>query len=76
MSMNVQARLDRESHTALQGLMRRFGWSASKTVREGLRVLAACNGTGRKRKVIGAGSVNSGIPDLGSNKKHLEGFGR
>jgi hypothetical protein len=22
------------------------------------------------------GAVNSGIPDLGSNKKHLEGFGR
>lgn len=24
----------------------------------------------------GCGIVNSGIPDLGSNKKHLEGMGR
>jgi hypothetical protein len=75
MSMNVQARLDPESYAALQGLMRRFGWSASKTVREGLRVLAACNGTARKRKIIGAGKFASGVPDLGANKKHLEGFG-
>ena len=76
MKSNVQARLDRKTQVALEGLMRRFGWTASQTVREGLRLLAACNGTGKKRKIIGAGSVNSGIPDLGSNKKHLEGFGR
>jgi hypothetical protein len=75
MNRNVQARLDRESHAALQSLMRRFGWTPSQAVREGLRLLAACNGTGRKRKITGAGKFASGVPDLGSNKKHLEGFG-
>jgi len=27
-------------------------------------------------KLIGIGMFDSGIPDLGSNKKHLEGFGQ
>jgi hypothetical protein len=31
----------------------------------------------RKRiKIIGTGQFDSGIPDLGSNKKHLEGLGK
>jgi hypothetical protein len=31
----------------------------------------------RKRiKITGMGQFDSGIPDLGSNKKHLEGFGK
>jgi hypothetical protein len=30
----------------------------------------------RPRRVIGLGLFNSGIADLGSNKKHLKGFGR
>jgi hypothetical protein len=31
----------------------------------------------RKRiKITGMGQFDSGIPDLGSNKKHLEGLGK
>lgn len=29
----------------------------------------------KARKIIGTGQFCSGIADLGSNKKHLEGFG-
>ena len=32
--------------------------------------------TDRQRQFIGTGMFDSGIPDLGSNKKHLEGLGR
>lgn len=31
---------------------------------------------GKRIKIIGTGQFNSGIPDLGSNKKHLEGLGK
>ncbi len=30
----------------------------------------------RKIKITGMGQFCSGVPDLGSNKKHLEGLGR
>jgi hypothetical protein len=30
----------------------------------------------RKRKIVGIGKYRSGISDLGSNKNHLEGFGK
>jgi hypothetical protein len=29
----------------------------------------------KRRKIIGTGKFNSGIPDLATNKKHMEGFG-
>ena len=31
---------------------------------------------GKRIKITGMGQFDSGIPDLGSNKKHLEGFGK
>ena len=30
----------------------------------------------KRIKIIGTGQFESGIPDLGSNKKHLEGLGK
>jgi len=30
---------------------------------------------GKPRKIAGAGQFDSGIPDLATNKKHMEGFG-
>jgi hypothetical protein len=75
MQRTVQARLDRESQLVLARLVRNWGWSPSRVVREGLRLLSAAQeGTGKK--VVGVGKFSSGIPDLGSNKKHLRGFGR
>jgi len=76
MKTNVQARLDSETQMALEGLVRRLDWSPSRVVREGVRLLAACYGTASKAKVVGMGRFASGVPDLGSNKKHLKGFGR
>ena len=76
MKANVQARLDRESQAALEQLVRRLGWSRSRVVREGLRTLAAVYARRPKKRVIGVGEFDSGIPDLGTNKKYLEGFGR
>ncbi len=76
MKANVQARLDRRSQVALEQLVRRLGWSPSRVVREGLRLLAACYGSSSRKRVIGVGRFASGLPDLGSNKKHLQGFGR
>ncbi|HEY6445497.1 MAG TPA: hypothetical protein VIY53_03490 [Acidobacteriaceae bacterium] len=74
----VQARLDEESEAALHQLTSQLGWSPSRVVREGLRLMAKHHGSPRrkKRKIIGMGEFDSGIPDLGSNKKHLEGYGR
>jgi hypothetical protein len=75
MKTSVQARLDEESQAALEVLVRRHGWSTSRAVREGLHLLARQHSSGAARKMIGIGMFDSGIPDLGSNKKYLEGFG-
>jgi hypothetical protein len=37
---------------------------------------ASRRGLDRPGKLIGVGMFDSGIPDLASNKKHLEGFGQ
>ena len=76
MSSIVQARLDPETKKMLEGLVHRLGWTQSQVVREGVRLLAACRPASPKRRIIGIGRVDSGIPDLGSNKKHLKDFGR
>jgi hypothetical protein len=72
----IQARLDDRSRKRLAVLVRELGWSPSQVVREGLRVLEASYLRRKKRGVIGLGRFSSGVSDLGSNKKHLRGFGR
>jgi hypothetical protein len=72
----IQARLDNPSRKRLAVLVRELGWSPSQVVREGLRILEASYLRRKKRGVIGLGRFRSGVPDLGSNKKHLRGFGR
>jgi len=76
MNSTVQARLDTESRRELERLSRRLGWSPSKVVREGIHLLAACHRTEGGKRIIGLGKFASGKTDLGSNKRHLEGFGR
>jgi len=76
MERNVQARLDQRSQVALERLVNRLGWSPSRVVREGVHLLDAYYAGSPARRVIGVGKFDSGIPDLGSNKKHLQGFGR
>ncbi len=78
MSTTVQARLDLETQKTLDSLVRHLGWTPSEVVREALRLLGNTRLPRRRRKIkiIGLGEFDSGIPDLGSNKKHMEGFGR
>jgi hypothetical protein len=71
----IHARLDPETERMLRRLQRHFGWSDSQVVREGIKVLNGLTARGRRR-VVGLGRFSSGIPDLGSNKTHLKGFGR
>ena len=70
----VQARLDNDTEKTLSRLVDQLGLSPSMVVREGIRLLAASQP--KSRKIAGLGKFASGIPDLGSNKKHLQGFGR
>ena len=72
----VQARLSLEAQRSLAQLVRRLGWTSSKVVREGLRLLAAATPVKGRPRVAGLGKFSSGVPDLGSSKKHLQGFGR
>jgi hypothetical protein len=78
MKATVQARLDDDSQAALKQLTRRLGWSPSRVVREGLRLMARHHGLAQKpkRKIIGMGEFGGGPPDLATNKKYMEDFGR
>ncbi|HKV22957.1 MAG TPA: hypothetical protein VJN93_00040 [Candidatus Acidoferrum sp.] len=60
----------------MAALVRALGWTPSRIVREALRVLGGARVHGKKRRIIGLGKFDAGISDLGSNKKHLKGFGR
>jgi hypothetical protein len=75
MKTSVQARLDEETQAALEKLVLRLGWSTSKVVREGIRLMDKRHAAPPRRKLIGAGMFDSGIPDLSTNKKYMEGFG-
>jgi Ribbon-helix-helix protein, copG family len=75
MATTIQARLDEETTKELASLVRRLGWSRSRVMREGIRVLAAIHPPSKRPKIAGIGEFTSGIPDLGSDKKHLKGFG-
>lgn len=76
MRNTVQARLDEKSRKTLLALSRALGWTPSRVVREGLRVLEASYLRRRNRGVIGLGKFRSGVKDLGSNKGHLREFGK
>jgi hypothetical protein len=72
----VHARLDEETRRILTRLCRQTGLNPSEIIRRGIKALTATTATGTKRRIVGVGKFASGIPDLGSNKEHLEGFGR
>jgi hypothetical protein len=76
MKTSVQARLDEETREALDRLVRRLGWSPSKVVREGIRLVDKQHTKPLRRKLIGVGMFDSGIPDLATNKKYMEDFGQ
>jgi dTDP-D-glucose 4,6-dehydratase len=76
MPSTVQARLSRDERSSLAALMKRLGWTPSRAVREGLRLLAACYPGNDERTIIGQGKFASGLQDLGSNKAYLRNFGK
>ena len=75
MKTSVQARLDGPSRRDLERLTRKLGWSPSRVVREALKRMASLYPQNDQPRVVGLGRFSSGISDLGSNKKHLKGFG-
>jgi hypothetical protein len=76
MADTIQARLDGRSRRRLAALVRELGWTPSRVVREGLRVLEASYLRRKRGGIIGLGKFRSRISDLGSNTKHLRDFGR
>jgi hypothetical protein len=76
MSSVIHARLDSDTDSIRNELQQQLGWTDSQIVREGIKSLSSLVRTGSKRKIVGLGRFNSGIADLGSNKKHLKGFGK
>lgn len=75
MKATVQARLDEQSQEALQILVKRNGWSPSQAVRESLIHMVKQVRTTPRRRIIGVGVAASGIGDLSTNPRHMEGFG-
>jgi hypothetical protein len=72
----VQARLDPQARQTLDSLVRRLGWTPSRVVRESLLLMGRHHSAAPRKRVIGVGKFASGLPDLGSNKRRLQGFGR
>jgi hypothetical protein len=75
MARIIHARLDGPTEQILVQIEKRLGWSDSQIVREGIKALHSLLPPRGRRKVVGMGRFESGIPDLGSTRKHLEGFG-
>jgi hypothetical protein len=76
MAKIAHARLDDDTHQLLVELSRATGESESELIRRGLEVLAQTLPRRRKLRIFGLGKFESGVPDLGSNKAHLSGFGK
>jgi hypothetical protein len=76
MARVVQARLDDDTEKMLAALRRRTRLSDSELVRRAIRSLVVLSAPGGGPRVVGVGRFQSGAPDLGSNKKHIKGFGR
>jgi len=72
----VQARVDDDTAALIEDLKSRLGWSDSEIVRQGIQALRETIVKKQKRRIAGLGEFDSGVPDLGSNKKHLEGLGK
>ena len=76
MTRMIHARVDADTERLIKDLQRRLGWNDSEIVREGIKALAGVMVPENGRKIVGLGRFQSGKDDLGSNKEHLQGFGR
>lgn len=75
MKATIQARLDEETQAALDQLVRWHGLKPSEVVRQGIRLVAKQAEAAKPIEIIGLGKYDSGLADLSTNKKYLEGFG-
>lgn len=72
----VQARLDAATAAQLDEMRAQTGMTSSEILRRALAMFASTLPAYRKsRKIVGLGRFASGVRDLGSNKRHLDGFG-
>jgi hypothetical protein len=76
MASIIHARLDDDTDSLRTALQKQLGWSDSQIVREGIKSLSLLVRKQGKRNIVGLGKFASGVKDLGSNKKHLQGFGK
>jgi hypothetical protein len=72
----ISARIDAKTYETLQQLKQQSGWNFSKVIRFAIQSFAINKNQRTKRKIIGMGRFASRAPDLGSNKKHMKGFGQ
>lgn len=76
MKETIQTRLDEQTQAALDRLVRSHGWTTSKIVREGIRLVEKHHPPQMRRKLIGIGMHDSGVSDLAANKKYMDDFGK
>jgi hypothetical protein len=76
MGFKAQVRLDDEIQADLEGLAKHLGVSQSEVMREGIRLMKQKHKPQPRRKLIGVGIFSSGLTDLSTNPKYMEGFGR
>jgi len=75
MKATIQARLDEETQADLDRLVRRHGLKPSEVVRQGIRLVAKQAEAAKPIEIIGLGKYDSGLTDLSTNKRYMEGFG-
>jgi len=75
MGSTVQARLDEVTQAALKRLVRRHGMKPSEVVRESIRLMDKQHTPAVRPRLVGIGMFSSGLGDLATNKKYMEGFG-
>lgn len=76
--VTLTLKVDEETAAWLDREARRSGGGRSALIRQALALLRQRSGKGSAAEAAGnlIGSVRSGVNDLGSNKRHLKGFGR
>ena len=76
MGIKAQVRLDDEIQADLESLAKSLGVSQSDVLREGIRLMKEKHTPQPRKKLIGVGMFSSGLTDLSTNPKYMEGFGR
>jgi len=74
----VSARIDEKTKKELSRLSKALGKPESEIIRDGIHLMVVANipPSEKKNFFIGCGQFDSGVSDLASNKKHLDGYGK